>query len=230
MLDFFLILWYNIFYKDRIFVILILEWDLVKMYNKGDIIVYGKSGVCIVDDICEVEFGIEGLCYKLRPYDDQQNVIYISVENDKILMRKLISAEKARDIIDQMGECPAVFPKNDKERAEFVRETLNSDDMSKWMQLLKGLYIEREKRMRMRKSLKYKDEKVFNFLENFIMGELSVALDIPQYKIYDMIAEKIKEYEKRMRVEKRAEKLAAKESEEDNNNNSDDETDSTSEE
>lgn len=180
------------------------------MYKKGDIIVYGKSGVCIVDDICEVEFGIEGLCYKLRPYDDQQNAIYVSVDNDKIMMRNVISAEKAREIIDQMGECPSIFPKNDKERAELVKETLNSDDMSKWMQLLKGLYIEREKRMRMRKSLKYKDEKVFNFLENFIMGELSVALDIPKYKIYDMIAEKIKEYEKRMRAERRAERLAEK--------------------
>ena len=180
------------------------------MYKKGDVIVYGKSGVCIVDDICEVEFGIEGLCYKLRPYDDQQNAIYVSVDNDKIMMRDVISAEKARDIIDQMGECPAIFPKNDKERAELVKETLNSEDMSKWMQLLKGLYIEREKRLRMRKSLKYKDEKVFNFLENFIMGELSVALDIPKYKIYDMIAEKIKEYEKRMRAERRAERLAEK--------------------
>lgn len=180
------------------------------MYKKGDVIVYGKSGVCIVDDICEVEFGIEGLCYKLRPYDDQQNAIYVSVDNDKIMMRDVIPAEKARDIIDQMGECPAIFPKNDKERAELVKETLNSEDMSKWMQLLKGLYIEREKRLRMRKSLKYKDEKVFNFLENFIMGELSVALDIPKYKIYDMIAEKIKEYEKRMRAERRAERLAEK--------------------
>ncbi len=180
------------------------------MYKKDDVIVYGKSGVCIVDDICEVEFGIEGLCYKLRPYDDQQNAIYVSVDNDKIMMRDVISAEKARDIIDQMGECPAIFPKNDKERAELVKETLNSEDMSKWMQLLKGLYIEREKRLRMRKSLKYKDEKVFNFLENFIMGELSVALDIPKYKIYDMIAEKIKEYEKRMRAERRAERLAEK--------------------
>lgn len=180
------------------------------MYKKGDVIVYGKSGVCIVDDICEVEFGIEGLCYKLRPYDDQQNAIYVSVDNDKIMMRDVISAEKARDIIDQMGECPAIFPKNDKERAELVKETLNSEDMSKWMQLLKGLYIEREKRLRMRKSLKYKDEKVFNFLENFIMGELSVALDIPKYKIYDMIAEKIKEYEKRIRAERRAERLAEK--------------------
>lgn len=180
------------------------------MYKKGDVIVYGKSGVCIVDDICEVEFGIEGLCYKLRPYDDQQNAIYVSVDNDKIMMRDVISAEKARDIINQMGECPAIFPKNDKERAELVKETLNSEDMSKWMQLLKGLYIEREKRLRMRKSLKYKDEKVFNFLENFIMGELSVALDIPKYKIYDMIAEKIKEYEKRMRAERRAERLAEK--------------------
>ena len=180
------------------------------MYKKGDVIVYGKSGVCIVDDICEVEFGIEGLCYKLRPYDDQQNAIYVSVDNDKIMMRDVIPAEKARDIIDQMGECPAIFPKNDKERAELVKETLNSEDMSKWMQLLKGLYIEREKRLRMRKSLKYKDEKVFNFLENFIMGELSVALDIPKYKIYDMIAEKIKEYEKRIRAERRAERLAEK--------------------
>ena len=180
------------------------------MYKKGDVIVYGKSGVCIVDDICEVEFGIEGLCYKLRPYDDQQNAIYVSVDNDKIMMRDVISAEKARDIIDQMGECPAIFPKNDKERAELVKETLNSEDMSKWMQLLKGLYIEREKRLRIRKSLKYKDEKVFNFLENFIMGELSVALDIPKYKIYDMIAEKIKEYEKRIRAERRAERLAEK--------------------
>lgn len=163
----------------------------LNMFEIGDKIVYGKSGVCTVIDICEANFGIDGLCYKLKPYNDSQNVIYISVDNEKVLMRKVISSDKAYEIIDNIDNYPAVFPKNDKERTQLIHQVLSTNDMSQWLGLLKGLYFEKERRLKNKRNLKYKDEKVYSFLENFIFGELAVALDTTKDQVFQYISTKV---------------------------------------
>lgn len=164
------------------------------MFEIGDKIVYSKSGVCEITDICDGPYGLEGLCYKMKPYDDEedQSTIYIQVDNDRVFMRKVMSNEKAKEILDNLNNYPAVFPRNEKERTELIRETLQSDDMTIWIQLLKGLCQEKRKRLRLKKDLKYRDERIFKFLENLIFGELSIALDVPKEKVFDYV---VKEFD-----------------------------------
>jgi RNA polymerase-interacting CarD/CdnL/TRCF family regulator len=160
------------------------------MYNIGDKVVYGKAGVCTVLDICEMPYGIEGmdgLCYKLQPLYDEQNTIFIPTSKEKSTMRDLITKDKADYVIKHMNNYPALFPKDEKERRSLIKETLDSDDMSKWVQLLKGLYNEKLRRNHYKKDLKYNDEKTFNFLENFIFGELSASLGVTKSEVFEYI-------------------------------------------
>jgi RNA polymerase-interacting CarD/CdnL/TRCF family regulator len=63
--------------------------------------------------------------------------------------------------------------------------------MSQWLGLLKGLYFEKERRLKNKRNLKYKDEKVYSFLENFIFGELAVALDTTKDQVFQYISTKV---------------------------------------
>lgn len=186
------------------------------MFNIGEKIVYGKSGVCTVLDICKMKdpFGydyLDGDFYKLQPVYDNQNVIFISTNNEKVMMRKVMSKEKAEEIIQNLENYEPVFPKDEKERRAVVRETLNSEDMTKWIQLLNGLYLEKIRRNRYKKTLRYKDEKIYNFLESFIFGELATALDISRSEVFGYLEKKIdklKEIKKRQIREAKAKKEA----------------------
>lgn len=160
------------------------------MFDIGEKIIYGKTGVCEVVDICEDKFGIEGKSYKLQSADDPQNIIYVSVNNEKVTMRKIISAEKAKSVIESLESYQPVYPKDDKVRAEYIHQTITSDNMKQWIQLLKGLYLEKENRIRKNKSLKFRDEKAYTFLENFIFGELAAALGTSREDVFKYIDER----------------------------------------
>lgn len=167
------------------------------MFKIGDKVVYGKAGVCTVLDICKMPspFGLDddmnGDFYKLQPLYDKQNIIYISTNNEKIMMREVMSPEKADYLINNIDKYPPVYPKDERERRNFIKETLNCDDMSKWVELMNGLYREKQRRRRFRKTLRYKDEKIYNFLEDFIFGELAVSLGISKAQVFDYIEDKV---------------------------------------
>ena len=80
------------------------------MFNKGDKIVYGQTGVCIVEDIAQRELikHVKRLYYKLRPIYQQNNIIYAPAESDKVLIRPVISKDEADALIKKMPEF-AVF-------------------------------------------------------------------------------------------------------------------------
>lgn len=64
------------------------------MYKIGEKIIYGKTGVCVVESIEEKTVpGGKRPYYTLKPMYQQNNVIYAPADSDKIFMRPLISRE-----------------------------------------------------------------------------------------------------------------------------------------
>ena len=63
------------------------------MYIIGDKIIYGQTGVCVVEDICEKTLSRNNtkMYYTLRPIYQHNNMIYTPVDNDKVFMRPVIS-------------------------------------------------------------------------------------------------------------------------------------------
>ena len=63
------------------------------MFQKGDKIVYGQTGVCIVEDVVEKALikNEKKLYYLLKPLFQQNNVIYAPVDSDKVFMRHVIN-------------------------------------------------------------------------------------------------------------------------------------------
>ena len=74
------------------------------MYQTGDLLIYGSTGVCRVLSIDRRQDYVDGikqdkLYYRLKPLH-QGGVIYTPVDNSKVVMRPVISREEAEALID----------------------------------------------------------------------------------------------------------------------------------
>ena len=76
------------------------------MFEIGELIMYGTNGVCRVEGFTRSPFNAddEREYYILKPIHDQSNlVIYTPVENENVVMRPLLSLEKAKAFIEWWG-------------------------------------------------------------------------------------------------------------------------------
>ena len=74
------------------------------MYKIGEKIIYGKTGVCVVESIEEKTVpGGKRPYYTLKPMYQQNNVIYAPADSDKIFMRPLISRENAERLVESVS-------------------------------------------------------------------------------------------------------------------------------
>jgi len=81
------------------------------MFQAGDLLVYGSTGVCRVLSIDRRQERVgsirqERLYYQLKPIY-QGGLIYTPVDNDKVSMRPIISRQEAEDLI---SEIPTLHP------------------------------------------------------------------------------------------------------------------------
>ena len=71
------------------------------MYQVGELVLYGSTGVCRIEEIREQDFpstGEKRLYYSLRPlYEDC--MISAPVDSDKVFIRPIISKEEAERLI-----------------------------------------------------------------------------------------------------------------------------------
>ena len=78
------------------------------MYSIGDYISYGNSGVCEVmgTEVMDPSAGAASgrTCYVLRPLHDRSCKIMTPVDNEKVIMRRLISPEETRQLLEDIPQ------------------------------------------------------------------------------------------------------------------------------
>ena len=75
------------------------------MFKENELVMYGSTGVCRVKEIGRPSFvdkDDERIYYLLEPVF-QSGVIYAPIDNDKIPIRAVISAESASQLLDQLS-------------------------------------------------------------------------------------------------------------------------------
>ena len=76
------------------------------MFNKGDKVFYGQTGVCVVEEVSEKALtkNLKRLYYTLRPIYQHNNIIYAPALSDKVFIRKIISKAEAQRLIKSVPE------------------------------------------------------------------------------------------------------------------------------
>ena len=96
------------------------------MFQVGDLIVYGNTGVCRVEkigrpDLAGVPEGVD--YYTLSPYYSQNSKIFTPCDNEKVVMRPVISKKEARKLVREIPSIQLLIITDEKKR-EVKREAV----------------------------------------------------------------------------------------------------------
>ena len=113
------------------------------MYSIGQYISYGNSGVCEVVGTREIESAQPGAgmkeCYILRPLHDKSCTITTPVDNQKVIMRDLISPEETRQLLADIPEMETLPDQSARQQELSYQKALHSGDCKQWICLVKTL-------------------------------------------------------------------------------------------
>ena len=164
------------------------------MYQSGELILYGRTGVCRVEEITSVreKGGRMQQYYVLKPLYQKCNIT-TPVDNDKIFSRPIISREEAERVI---GSIPSVEPevyhnRNINQLREYYRscmETYNCQDLIK---LTMSLYKKKQEAEEQKRKFGAVDERYMKEAEELLFGELAAALEMPRDEVRGYIFDTI---------------------------------------
>ena len=162
------------------------------MFEIGERVVYGQTGVCEITDICEKEIikNQKKKYYVLKPFYQQNNTIYAPCDSEKIFMRYVMTKEDADELISQI---PQIKQENsDKDfREEDYRRLLSGHRREDLLIITSRIYNKRRSAYANKKKLGFSDEKYFKTAEGLLYGELAVALGIELCEVEGYIKSKL---------------------------------------
>lgn len=164
------------------------------MFEKGDYIVYGNSGVCEVQDIGPMEMtGVsEGkLYYTLKQRYAAGGTIFTPVDNSKIVMRSIYSKGEAGELIETIPFIEALEIRDEKKREEFYKDSLRTCDFTETIRLMKLIHHRKRKRLAAGKKMASLDERYLKMAEDGLYGELEVSLELSRDDVEHLVAERL---------------------------------------
>lgn len=153
------------------------------MFERGEYVVYGTSGVCKVEEITTMNMeGVskERLYYVLTPLSQNGGKIFTPTDNQKTLMRKILSKEEASQLIEEIPEIEELWIINERAREEMYKNCMRSCDCREWIKIIKTLYLRKRERTAQGKKVTATDEKYLRMAEEQLYLELSIPLEIPK--------------------------------------------------
>lgn len=156
------------------------------MYQINELIVYGNSGVCRV-----LEIGVPDIAgidknkkyYILTPIYSKGSLIYTPVETSKIPMRRVITMDKAQELLESIPSIPTINIGNEKFAEEKYRSAISTQDCKELIKVIKTVYLRQQDKISEGKKLSQTDERYFKQAEDLLYGEIAIVLNMPREKM-----------------------------------------------
>lgn len=167
------------------------------MYAVNDLIVYGGTGVCKVEEITKPSFVAsdeDRLYYVLQPLY-QSGTIYAPVDNQKVFTRPVISEDQANNLIDGIPEVHTQIFKNKsiQQLSKLYQQILDTHKCEDLVMLTKSIHAKNEDALDRNRHLGAIDKRFMKKAEDLLFGELAVALKIKREDVSEYIKSRIKE-------------------------------------
>ncbi len=169
------------------------------MFETGDYIVYGNTGICRVMGVTTMD--MEGipknrLYYILRPDGQAEGKIFTPVDNHKMVMRRMMSKEEAENLIEEIPDIEVLGVADDKLREEKYKECIRSCECRELIRIIKTIYIRKKERLSQGKKVTAVDERYLRLAEENLYSELSLLLGIPKNRMEHYITVRMKRKQK----------------------------------
>ena len=155
------------------------------MFKENELVMYGSTGVCRVKEIGRPSFvdkDDERIYYLLEPVF-QSGVIYAPIDNDKIPIRAVISAESASQLLDHFDEL-----------SQHYQSIIENHCCADLLAMTKSIYIKSMVAGRNKKHLGQIDKRYMKRAEDLIYSEIAVALDTNREDVERYIKDKLGKY------------------------------------
>lgn len=170
------------------------------MFEKGDCIVYGTTGVCRVEDIGPID-GISGsdpekVYYKLKPVRTG-GTIYIPVDG-KVFMRRVMTKQEADHLIHQMPSIDEEVCNSRDQRIlnEHYKASLRTHSCEELVKLIKSVYVKNRRLIKNGKKVGKTDLEYRKKAEALLYDELSVSLELPYDQVKKYVESQVRNIEK----------------------------------
>ena len=167
------------------------------MFQKDDYVIYGTNGICCVQDVTTLNIsGVDKKreYYLLKPVYLSGSTIYIPVDKADDALRKAVSHEEADELINTIPDIPLI-PLVDEKTVEYIyKEYMHGGNCVSWIQLIKTIYVRKEKRILNGNKITAVDSRYFKQAEDCLYGELAVALGISREDVRTYIADCINKH------------------------------------
>ena len=163
------------------------------MFEKGQLLVYGTTGVCRVEDITTPDTGPgRGRQYYLLKPLQQDGVIYAPVDSRKVPIRPIISRQEAEALIGLIPSirAEACHAPTLQALAQHYQNAVHSHDCRALLELTMSIYA---KQRQAEAQMGMVDERYMKQAERLLHGELSAALGIPYEEVPAYIARRVQE-------------------------------------
>ena len=148
----------------------------VKVFQKGERVVCGSKGVCVVEEITTLDIaGVDKKreYYILKPLYLSSSTVYIPVDTAEGSMRKVLAHEEAESLIRQIPEIPLI--------------TIANDKLLDLIRIIKTIYLRKRAREKAGRKETAVDARYFRIAEDQLYGELAVALDMSRENVESYI-------------------------------------------
>ena len=150
----------------------------------------GNNGICAIQNISTIDIpdvDPDRLYYILQPVYTKSSVVYIPVDNDKIVMRKVLTKEQVNELIDHIPQIDAIVEMNDKLREEKFKECMKNHKCEDWIRVIKTLYLRRMERLEKGQKVTATDARYMKAAEDNLYLEFSMALGIDRDEVESYI-------------------------------------------
>ena len=164
------------------------------MFNIGDFIIYGNNGVCRITNVGPMKMpGVpkDRLYYTMVPCYIRDSEIFTPIDNERVVMRKVMSKDEAEDFIQSISEIKELEIIEEKKRELEYKQAVLTCEPEILVSLIKTIHTRMEDRIAVGKKVTSSDSKYFHIAEESLCGELAISLEMDKDEVRDYIKEKV---------------------------------------
>lgn len=152
-------------------------------FKKGEHVVYGSNGVCLVEDVCDFSFSADipkKPYFILKPKLDPNSLIYIPCDNEELLgrVRSVFSKEKIQALLEEQDCASADWYEDRKQRVLTFRGILTKSDPIELLAMIRCIHLKSREFAQSNKKLSASDKDMLQNAERFIENEFSFSLGL----------------------------------------------------
>ncbi len=163
-------------------------------FRKGDTVIYGSAGICMVEEISRQSFlGEEREYYQLSSLYANGERVFVPIDNPTLTSRMFptLTRDQIEALLTSLPDTAPAWIESDDARKNRFAEILVSGDRAALLGMIYSLYDHRQRQEKKGKKLHIADERSFREGEKLLYGEFAHVLEIAPEEVPDYIRRKL---------------------------------------